>query len=289
MHIKYGHMRNKRVQRYSESYAGYSYEFERFIPPIYVRGTLFSRWGPGDNFSRVNRRNMSLNLVTYGNAHFVQDGREGVLYPGDLFFAQRGSDQIFKTGDTGVLHKRTILIDGPELDSALASAGLSEIDFVRPQRPSMMISLFREAHRVIKKKPPRLAAILSRIGWEIILLAGESIVTAYPPQVARAIEFIRKNLHSPLKIDQIAAEAGLSVRHCTRVFREHLNCSPVAFFLQEKMAVAENMVANTRMSNKAIATALGYEDPLYFSLQFKKFYGLSPTHYRENHSARRRD
>jgi AraC family transcriptional regulator of arabinose operon len=268
------------IRRYRESFAGHRYEYDRVDPPIKVTGAVLTRWGPGGNFTRTNRRNVSLSLVTMGNARYEQDGRTGEVAPGELFFAHRGSNQRFEPGSAGFLHKRSLILEGPELDAVIASVGLVGVDRIRPRDRRYMTGLFRHTYRILRARPPRLGIELSKTAWEILMLCAEGTVTEFPPTLARAVEYTKRNVHVPLRIDDIAAAAGVSVRHCTRLFREHLNCSPIAFYLQQKMAVAENMVASTTQSGTQIAAALGYDDPLYFSVQFKKFHGMSPRNYR---------
>jgi AraC-like DNA-binding protein len=49
-----------------------------------------------------------------------------------------------------------------------------------------------------------------------------------------------------------------------------------------KMQRACHLLDNSDMSIKAVAAALGYSDPLYFSRLFKKTLGLSPRAYRSS-------
>ncbi|MBD3239643.1 MAG: helix-turn-helix domain-containing protein, partial [Chitinivibrionales bacterium] len=276
--------RNPRVQRRLERFRGVNYEYARIDPPVKIIGSVLSRWGPGDKFERARRDNVSLSLVTVGSARYRQQGREGDILTGEVFIAHRPGGQLFETGGAGILHKRSLMFDGRELDAVIASLGLSEHDRIKPHAPRRMISLFRDANRLFRAGPPSLGIELSTIAWEILLRCAESITTDLPPALTRAVEYTRRNIHLPLRVVDICRAAGISQRHCTRLYQRHLGCSPIAFYLQQKMAVAESMVANTTLSSTQIAAALGYEDPLYFSAQFKKFHNLSPSHYRRRHA-----
>ncbi|MEI8140412.1 MAG: AraC family transcriptional regulator [bacterium] len=95
------------------------------------------------------------------------------------------------------------------------------------------------------------------------------------------MEFAQATVHRPVRLQEIAAAAGLSVRHCTRLFKEHTGLSPIQFCIQQRMAMAENLVINTSEPFKQVAMSLGYEDALNFSVQFKQHFKMSPRHYRE--------
>ena len=55
----------------------------------------------------------------------------------------------------------------------------------------------------------------------------------------------------------------------------------IDYQIQQKVFSAKNMLANTNLSVKEIASSLGYEDQHYFSYMFKKRCGKSPTQYRK--------
>jgi AraC-like DNA-binding protein len=272
--------RNPRIQKYHEKYQSHAYSGERFEPPLRIVGAVVSRWGPGDNFRRTKRETLSLSLVTQGVARYVQEGRTGLVNTGDLFVAQRGHTQIFETGASGFLHKRSLLIEGPGVDAMMIASGLSETDVVRPLSVATMTALFRAAYRVMRDKPPGFALELSRIAYAIILECARSTAPEYPTELREAVAHVRRNLHRPISLAEIADQARLSVRQCNRVFNRHLRLSPKAFVICQKMAQAGDLLLNTTDPVKHVAAAVGYDDPLRFSAQFKRQYGLSPRAYR---------
>lgn len=271
----------RHVVRYTERSYSHSYRYDRFEPPLRVIMALVSRWTTGDKFEHAVRKTFSLNLVTAGNAHWVQGGSEGVAGPGEVFFAHTGQGQLFETGPAGYLHKRSLLLEGPELGSLLGSTGLLEQNTVRPFSKGRVVGLFRRCYGTMREKPEGFAVELSRNTYEILLECARSISPEYPPELRQAIRYIRRNLSRKLTLDEIARVAGLSVRHCNRLFNTHLAMSPIQFAISQRMALAENMLLATTSSIKQIAARLGYEDPLRFSLQFKQHFGKSPKHYRE--------
>jgi AraC-like DNA-binding protein len=57
--------------------------------------------------------------------------------------------------------------------------------------------------------------------------------------------------------------------------------APIDYFIWLRMPCACQLLNPTNMSVKAIATALGYEDPLYFSRLFRRVNKTSPLAYRK--------
>jgi AraC-like DNA-binding protein len=252
-----------------------------FEPPVKITAAIISRWGPGDNFSRQDRQNVSLSLVTFGNATYEQDGRRGLISRNSLFIAQKGSSQLFKTGPAGVMHKRSLILEGPALDAILISLRLTGVDAITPRNPAMTKRLFRQAFQGLNGKKPGAIREGARLAWDILMSCAEGLTADYPATLRQAMEFIQRTLTRPVKLHEIASAAGLSIRHCTRLFKEHTGCSPMQFFIQQRMTMAENLVMNTSEPFKQIASSLGYDNALHFSIQFKQHFKVSPRHYRE--------
>ena len=73
---------------------------------------------------------------------------------------------------------------------------------------------------------------------------------------------------------------GLSSSQFAAVFREHAGVPPLRYQTNLRMAMARDLLDGTDRSVAAIAVECGYEDALYFSRQFARVHGLSPSAYR---------
>ncbi len=100
-------------------------------------------------------------------------------------------------------------------------------------------------------------------------------------RIEEAVRFINVNiLVQPVTVRIVAAEIGLSPAYFTRLFYQRLGIQPVKYISEVKIAQAKRMLRETAMPVSAISAALHYEDPLYFSRQFSKLTGMSPTQFR---------
>ena len=202
---------------------------------------------------------------------------------GELFIAQKGKDQIFKTGDAGFLHKRSILLDGIGVDALMQVTGLTEVDRVVLERPAYVTALFRRCYRLMRDKPSGFATEVSVIVYAIINECCSAIAAKQPPAVRATVEFMEQNLKANPSLEEIAAAAGLSVRTCNRLFRSYLHDSPLSFFIGLKLNAAKALLMHTSLSIKQIGLEVGYEDQFHFSVQFKKRTGCSPRDFRLRH------
>ncbi|MEO1236446.1 MAG: AraC family transcriptional regulator, partial [Planctomycetota bacterium] len=91
---------------------------------------------------------------------------------------------------------------------------------------------------------------------------------------------LRDRPADPPSIAELAAEAGYSPDHFARVFRRVTGRSPQAAAIAARLDRARHLLRVTPMTASQIADALGYSDLFFFSRQFKRFHGVSPTEFR---------
>lgn len=93
--------------------------------------------------------------------------------------------------------------------------------------------------------------------------------------------FMKQNLNAPLTLDDFAAFTGLSKYHLTREYKRLTGYPPLQHFQHLKMEHACLLLDQSSQPIKDIAGEIGFQDPYYFSRQFKKIIGLSPKAYRK--------
>jgi AraC family transcriptional regulator, arabinose operon regulatory protein len=119
------------------------------------------------------------------------------------------------------------------------------------------------------------------LAYEILLELGQSgMKTHIPLEVARALSYMSSNINRNMSLEEIAQASGVSMFHFSRMFQKSMQHSPMSFFFQQKMTLAQTLLKNTELLIKEIAVFLGYDDPFYFSARFRKFTGHSPREYR---------
>ncbi|MEM1028666.1 MAG: AraC family transcriptional regulator [Planctomycetota bacterium] len=112
------------------------------------------------------------------------------------------------------------------------------------------------------------ASITSGVAWEHRLA------------VTQAEAQLRENLATPPSVAELAARAGYSPDHFGRIFKQITGRSPQAATIAARLDRARHLLRVTPMNVTQIADALGYADVFFFSRQFKKFTGQSPTAFR---------
>lgn len=90
-------------------------------------------------------------------------------------------------------------------------------------------------------------------------------------------DYIDHHLDCGICVEDLAAVAGLSVGHFHRRFRQATCETPVQYLTRRRLETALLYLQQSGMSIKAVAEAVGFNDPLYFSRVFRKRFGMPPS------------
>lgn len=105
--------------------------------------------------------------------------------------------------------------------------------------------------------------------------------TGKDDMVQRAIHFMRENLNKRLCLADIAGEVKLSVSYFSKLFEEKIGSPPLRYLNYLRIQEACHYLDFTELKISQISPMVGFEDPLYFSRQFTKYMGMSPSKYKE--------
>ena len=93
-----------------------------------------------------------------------------------------------------------------------------------------------------------------------------------------AINHLKKHIFDTrLKTGRLHALCGISDAYFRRIFLKEFGISPSQYITEKRLSQAKSLIDNGDFDSiSEIALSVGYSDPLYFSRQFKKRYGISP-------------
>ncbi|WP_339206731.1 response regulator [Paenibacillus sp. FSL K6-3182] len=103
----------------------------------------------------------------------------------------------------------------------------------------------------------------------------------YKQIVEDAIHYTKEHYHdSDLSIAKVCAHLHISAGYFSGLFKKELKMTFGAYLLQLRMEQAKELLRTTELKAFEIAEKIGFADPNYFSLSFKKYAGLSAKEYR---------
>ena len=92
--------------------------------------------------------------------------------------------------------------------------------------------------------------------------------------------YLQREFHSPVTRETVAVRFGLAPNHISRLFRQEGFLCFVDYLNMVRISQARNLLRESNMPLKAIATACGYQDTAYFCRVFKRTCKLTPTDFR---------
>lgn len=99
--------------------------------------------------------------------------------------------------------------------------------------------------------------------------------------ISEAVHYIHQNYARAISLDEVAEFSNVSAAYLSKLFKEELEVGFTEYLTQIRLEESEKLLADTNMSVKDIAAAVGYPDEKYYSKLFKKITGIKPTEYRK--------
>ncbi|MWV42725.1 ABC transporter substrate-binding protein [Paenibacillus sp. HJL G12] len=94
-------------------------------------------------------------------------------------------------------------------------------------------------------------------------------------------QYMELNYPESFSVDSLAKMAGMSRYHFMRTFKERYGQSAMDYLMQIRMNQAKQLMEDGH-ALRQIAEKVGYKDAQYFSSQFSKQFGISPSMYVAN-------
>lgn len=114
---------------------------------------------------------------------------------------------------------------------------------------------------------------------EILKLSADAHNGNY--YVEKACRLIRERYREEITISLAAESLGISESYLSRIFKKETGYTFTNFLIYYRMQLAMGMLRERKKKVYEVADALGYTDTAYFSAQFKKITGQSPSEFQE--------
>ena len=131
---------------------------------------------------------------------------------------------------------------------------------------------------------PILAAALEReILWRLIngpqaaLVRQIGLADSRLSRIGRAVRWLRGHYAEPIRIEQLAQIAGMSLTSLHRHFRAVTSLTPIQYQKQLRLQAARARLMATRDDVAAVGFAVGYDSPSQFSREYRRMYGRPPS------------
>ena len=234
------------------------------------------------------RKDYQLLYIAAGQGHFFINGQERVVSAGNIIVYLPGQPQeyvYFKDDKTDVYW---VHFTGSDVEKIIDyyNIRLSENIIYIGTSPDYQW-LFGRIIQEMQLCRPRFEELISLLLRNIFILISRNIIVenradnSLENEVELAMHYFRENYRSEINVEDYALSRGMSASNFYRVFKQISGSTPLQFILKLRLSNAQNLLENSNITLAEIASAVGYENPLYFSRLFHKHIGVSPSEYRK--------
>lgn len=113
-------------------------------------------------------------------------------------------------------------------------------------------------------------------------IEARSLADDEDARLAELLLWARNHLSQPLTVTELAKQALMSARTFARRFQAVTGTTPYAWLTDQRLDLAEELLATTTLSIREIAGRVGFRSNGVLRTQFVKRHGISPTDYRHH-------
>jgi AraC family transcriptional regulator len=118
----------------------------------------------------------------------------------------------------------------------------------------------------------------------------ERRAVAVPPGVWRAARWLEARFAHPVRLEDLAGQAGLSPRQFARCFQQATGCTAHQYLLRVRLNRARELLAQPgeTMPLAEIAKACGFFDQAHLGRHFRRAFGTTPAAFQKAQGCRER-
>ena len=95
------------------------------------------------------------------------------------------------------------------------------------------------------------------------------------------LSYLYEHFRETVTLEEIANAAHISRSEAGRCFQAYLGCSPVEALIRHRLQAAQRLLHETTLTLQEICFECGFHSVNYFSRQFRRVYGCSPSEKRK--------
>ncbi|RCX22490.1 helix-turn-helix protein [Fontibacillus phaseoli] len=258
----------------------------------------------GESQTQADHR-LGPKVYDYFLLHFVEQGKGSFrtefahydLSQGDCFLIQPDQLVSYASDNAEPWRYRWIAFTGAKAHDLIQRAGFTpQLPVFRPGDDSRVPGLLEAVLQAFRSKKP--SSHLASLGClHLIMAEAEDTLVrefAFPAGETGVQRIVKQMIHymssqyaHPMSIEQMCSSLGYNRAYLSRIFKKETGHTPVTYLLKLRIDKSRQLLRERpELSIEQIAASVGLADALYFSRQFRRFHGESPSEYRKNASGR---
>ena len=227
---------------------------------------------------------------------YVVDGEGAVSNNGHIIPVSKGSVVVINSnhlhtlaaGSSRLWHRYLIVDRSFCLANGFDSNAISFEMQVSTERVRVLMERLEEAYRQPEGTPYRVLQIRTIVLELMLYLCREhgtlNTHVERPERsiahIKQAIDYIRASFDKSFSLDDVAEFVGVNKCYLSREFHRYTGYPFVAYVNRTRCKMAQQMLADERLSIFEVGARCGFENRSYFAKCFQRYIGMLPNEYR---------
>ncbi len=225
-----------------------------------------------------------LHYVVSGKGHLKVDGKKYILGKNNLFLVKANTSLDYYPDKDDPWTYMWIGFDGTMANIYLNMMGFNEQTQVIKITDGVEVrNLFEQliAHyQDFAMLDIKCLGLAYQLMFELInknMIEKKEHLSFVHTHILNAKQYIYNNYQFAISVNDIASNVGVSPNYLANIFQEYEHMTTKQFLIKVRMENAKSLLLTNKYKIKEIAKNVGYANQLYFSNEFKKYYGVYPT------------
>ena len=158
----------------------------------------------------------------------------------------------------------------------------NDIECFLPENTDKLGNLFKKAFECWTKQEAGYYHRCVAYFYQILAECRRQSSMASPSKsiIQASVDFINANFTNPtITLNEIASKSFMSEVYFRKIFKKEYGTSPQKYIINLRIQKATELIETGDFSLKEVALMSGYNDYKYFSAEFKRLIGVSPSEY----------
>lgn len=182
-----------------------------------------------------------------------------------------------------------VSFNGTQVETTLCSLQLKKSGVRYHTNPGITLQKMEEIISLLGTNHPRRTVDASSLVYSLLIDLYQWTSTSEIrskkqsfEQMAPIFDFIEKNYHMPISLEQLSRQISVTAQHTCLLFQQTIGLRPFEYITRYRLRKAKEILLQQPTTPiKEIAAQVGYEHPSYFIKLFKKQEGVTPSKFRE--------
>ena len=232
----------------------------------------------------------TFHVILNGYGHIEFDNTKTTLGPGSCFLIPPNKTFIYKQDNEKPWEYVWFEFDGDAVPKLLANTNFAKEYFFKITYFNSVLKTIDYYKNIYTKRKKDTDTIYSTnflldIFASLINDCQRKIentdLNKHELKIIKIKRYIEDNYNDPdLNIAIIANHFYFTQSYLTRLFKKYAKITPIQYLIKIRMEKASELLSQNNFSVLQVAESVGYKNQFYFSKEFKNYYGIVPSKYK---------